>query len=47
MIQGYIRVSAPRLRPPHGVPVDILAFSNKILFTGKPTNISIVNIDIA
>ena len=26
------------LRPPHGVPVDILAFSNKILFTEEPTD---------
>ena len=35
------------LRPPHGVPVDILAFSNKKLFTEEPTNILIVNIYIA
>ena len=31
------------LRPPYGVPVDILAFSHKILFTEEHTNISIVN----
>ena len=35
------------LRPPYGVPVDILAFSHKILFTEEPENISIVNIYIA
>ena len=42
VVNSYVCCRHP-LRPPHGVPVDILAFSNKILFTEEPKNISIVN----